>query len=151
MSKQRSVTPTGSMDDPALDHASALIVEYTGKLLAGISQIRKVRKEHLVANRMRLEQSSANSNKSDERSHYDQMLWFEAKNDFQSRHEENVRHLRAIIPQATKLAQHASQLISHAPNQTIVRIEFGLRIAELETAIESAKSLINSDLGFQVH
>ena len=55
-----------------------------------------------------------------------------------------IHDSHALIPQALKLARHVSQLITHGIVQTIVKIELGLRVAELESAIETARLLTQS-------
>ncbi|MCI0741816.1 MAG: hypothetical protein L0Y72_22510 [Gemmataceae bacterium] len=150
MSKQRNMKPNGSLGDPSLDHASALIQEYTRKLRAMSRRSRDVRKECLAANQRRLKLSSAIPNKERNHSPEEQHLWFEIMDEFRSRHDEYVTYLHALLPQAKKLAQHVSQLITHGTEQTIVQIELSLRVAELESAIEAAKASTNSNLAFQV-
>jgi hypothetical protein len=150
MSKQRRITPHSSLGDPSLDHASALVQEYTRKLRTISQQIHDVREKYLAANQRRLKLSSASPSAPGKNSPHEQHLWFEKLNGFRSQHDECAKYLRALIPQARKLAQHVSQLITHGSNPTIVQIELSLRVAELETAIETAQASASSNLAFQV-
>ena len=150
MSKKRNITSGFLWGDPSLDHASELVQEYTRKIRAISQQIRDVREKYLAANQRRIKLSSASPRNPGEHSPHEQQLWFELVNDFRSRYDERVRYLRALIPHARKLAQHVSQLITHGTNQTLFQIEFSLRVAELETAIETAQQLASSNLAFQV-
>jgi chromosome segregation ATPase len=150
MSRQRNSTPNGALGEPSLDHASALIQEYNRKLRVTSRRIHELRKEYLDANQRRLELSSQNSGKERNQSSLETTLWFQRLDEFRSRHDAYAEDVRAITPQARKLAQHVSQLISHGTDQTMVQIELGLRVAELESAIQSAKATAHSPLGFHV-
>jgi hypothetical protein len=71
-------------------------------------------------------------------------MWFEMGNGFQSRFQECTEYLRTLVPQAVKLAQHVSQLITHGTDRSILQIELSLRVAELESAINTAEKLANT-------
>jgi hypothetical protein len=134
-------------NDPVLEHSSALVQEYTRKLRGISRQLRTINKEYLAAAQKRFRQSQANLNNQGVFSAAsEQSLWRAIVEDFKSRQFEYVKYVHAIYPQARKLAQHVSQLITHGPNSTVVQIELGLRIAELESAIDSAMMSSNSDL-----
>jgi hypothetical protein len=150
MSKKRNSPSSLLLGDPTVDHASELVQEYTRKIRAISQQIRDVREKYLAANQRRIKLSSAIPGHPREDSPYEQQLWIEVVNDFRSRHDDRARYLRALLPHARKLAQHVSQLITHGTNHTIVQIELSLRVAELESAIETAQKLASSNLGFQV-
>lgn len=143
MSKQRKTVPPAPGGDPALDRASALVQEYTGKLRAISRRIRKVRGEYLAEKQRRLEQMPPH-----QRSSPEQQLWLKVIHNFQSLHDEYVDYVRALFPQAKKLGLHVSQLITHGIDQTLDKIELSLRVAELETALETARALANSPSDF---
>jgi len=134
--------------EPSLDHASALVQEYTTKLRAISRQIRDVRDKYLAQRQKRLNQHLPKPQIPGDPSQQEQQIWFELVGGFRSRHDEYTSRLRALIPQATKLAKHVSQLITHGTEQTIVKIDLGLRAAELESAIETARTLTNSNVVF---
>jgi hypothetical protein len=148
MSKQRKTIRHVPGVDPSLEHASALVQEYTRKLRAISRRIREVREKHLATMEKRCKRSSPNSDNPGNRTPQEQTLWFEVEQSFRSRHDEYAEYLRALVPQARQLAQHVSQLITHGTNQTIVKIELSLRVAELESAIQTAGLLSNSALAF---
>lgn len=147
---KRGLKRTVPLGDPSLDHASALVQEYTRKMRATCHRIRDIRAEYYAANEKRLKLSSVGSANPRNHSPYKEQLWFETVNDFRTRHDEYVKYLRALIPQARTLAQHVSQLITHGTDRTVVKIELSLRVAELESAIDSAIELASSNLAFQV-
>ena len=149
MSKQRRITPHSSLGDPSLDHASALAQEYTKKLRTISKQSREIREKYLAANQRRLKLSLASPSAPGKNSPEEQHLWFETLDGFRLQHDEYARYLQALMPQAKRLAQHVSQLITHGTT-TIVQIELSLRVAELESAIQAAQASASSDLGFQV-
>jgi hypothetical protein len=150
MSKKRNTTTGILLGDPSLDHASELIQEYTKKIRAICRQIRDVREKHLAATQKRLKLPSVSPNNPRAPSPDEEHLWIEILDGFRSRHDECAKYLRAVIPHARKLAQHVSQLITHGTNQTVVQIELGLRVAELETAIATAQALASSNLAFHL-
>jgi hypothetical protein len=96
----------------------------------------------------RRKQSSPSPDSPDNHTPQERQLWFQVVDGFRNRHDEYTGYLRALIPQARKLAQHVSQLITHGTNETIIKIELALRVAELESAIETAQTLSASNLAF---
>lgn len=145
MSKQRKNLNRVLGVDPSLEHASALVQEYSGKLRTVSRRIRDVREEYLAATQRRREQPLPSPKIPVKHSAQEEHIWFEVVDGFRSRHEEFTRYLRALIPHAKRLAQHVSQLITHGTDQTIVKIELSLRVAELESAVETAQKLAASN------
>jgi hypothetical protein len=148
MSKQRKRIPPILGIDAALDHASALVQEYTKKLRAISRRIRDVHEKYLAEMDGRLKQLTLNSTTPAKLSPDERQIWIAVVDGFQSLHNEYIGYLSALIPQAVKLAQHVSQLITHGTSETIVRIELSLRVAELESAIRTAQTLAATHLVF---
>ncbi len=148
MSKQRKRISSIPGEDPVLDQASALLQEYTGKFQAIIRRIHNVREEHVAASQKRLKRLSLSTESPIEVSSQEQKIWLELVDSFRSRHDEYTRYLLGLMPQAKKLAQHVSQLITHGTNRTLSKIELSLRVAELESAIGAGTTLAASDPGF---
>jgi hypothetical protein len=145
---KRTFVPAG---EPAVDRALALVREYTGKLRGAIRRARDVREEYITAKRKRDdEQTSANPKHGSKDAAQEQHLWFQTVEIFRTRHEEYVGYLRTLFPQTTKLAQHVSQLITHATDKTLDKIELSLRVAELECAAEAARGLTATGVAFMV-
>lgn len=148
MSKQRKSLPGFLGEDPSLEHALALVQEYTRKLRTISRRIRDIHAKYLVEAQERLKEPPPRTETPIRHSPKQQEIWVEIVNGFQSQQNECKEYLRVLIPQAVKLAQHASQLIGHGTNQTIIKIELSLRVAELESAINTARSLAGSSLIF---
>ncbi len=148
MSKQRKSIPDFLGQDPILDHASALVEEYTRKLRAITRRLRDIHTKYLIEVQERRKQSPQNTSAPVKHSPQEQQIWFEVVNGFQSQYNEYAEYLRVLIPQAAKLAQHVSQLITHGTSQTLIKIELSLRVAELESAINTAQQLAGSSLAF---
>ena len=148
MAKQRKTVTHAFSGSPTLEHASMLIQEYTVKLRAMCRRIRDVRNQYYSAREKRIKQSPANQHNFNNLPPQEMQLWLEILEGFRSQHDEYVKYLRSLFPQARKLAQHVSQLITHDPQQTIVKIELSLRVAELESAIETAHTLSAVNISF---
>jgi hypothetical protein len=148
MSKQRKSNRLFASDNPALEHAADLVEEYTRKLRAMSRRIHDIRAKYLAEVQQRRKNSQQGPTNPVTRSAQEQQLWLEEVQGFQARHDECAEYLRGLIPQAVKLAQHVSQLITHGTNQSIIQIELSLRVAELESAIRTAQTLANSPLVF---
>jgi hypothetical protein len=148
MSKQRKSISRLRYDDPILEHALALVEEYTRKLRAIGRRIRDNQAKYLLEAQELLKQPAKGASTPVKHSPQEQQIWFEVVNGFQSRHQECTEYLRVLVPQATKLAQHVSQLITHGTDQTIIKIELGLRVAELESAIKTSQILAANQLVF---
>lgn len=148
MSKQRKNTSRFAGDDPTLDHTSDLVEEYTRKLRTMSRRIQDIHAKYLVEVEKRRKQSQQSTATPVKRSTQEQQIWHQVWDGFQSRNQECADYLRTLIPQAVKLAQHVSQLITHGTNRSIVQIELSLRVAELESAIKTAQNLVNSPLAY---
>ena len=148
MSKQRKTIKQFPGVDPSLDHASSLVQEYTSKLRTVIRRIRNVRENYLAAAQERLKKSPSNKDNPVNQSPQEQQVWHQVVDGFRTRNDEYSQYVRSLIPQARRLAQHVSQLITHGTNDTIIKIELSLRVAELESAIQTAQTLSASNVAF---
>lgn len=148
MSKQRITIGKSPSIEPSLDHALGLVQEYTRKLRVFSKRIHAIRDEYLKTLESRAREDSKGSNGAANSKVVRQQAWFEIVGSFQSRNSACAAYLRALVPPAKKLALHVSQLATHGTNETIVKLELGLRVAELESAIQAAQELFNSRLAF---
>src|SRR5262245_39687827 len=113
MSKQRSkrIVPLPG-EDPSLDQASALVQEYTGKIRAMVRRIYDIRDEYLAMVQKRLKPPSPPPDISRNVAQQEQQIWIQLVDSFRTRHDQCTKYLIDLLPHATKLALHVSQLIT---------------------------------------
>jgi len=148
MARQRKIERRVPGVEPSVDHALVLVQEYTSKIRTIIRRMWILREKYLAMLQKRSAAPLVPQDGPSKRSHKEEMLLREVNDGFQQRHEDHARYLRALVPNATKLAQHVSQLVTHGTDQTIVKLELGLRVAELESSINSANQWASTGLFF---